>query len=1397
MYIDEEYTDIESDDIINNPLDPTGSEEYDDFDDGSDLGNMDYRGDVQVGKAGIGDSQWDRNVQLDSLHNLDAQRAELQPWTDQVGNAISQAVVGEIIGGTIEGLGYLLDVGSVIDLMSGQESEFGNFITDFGQSIREGTEENTRIYEDPNRPEGFFNSMGDTGWWFKNSVSVASTLSMLIPTMSATKGLSILGKGLSKGLGTIRKSADIAKNMGGKAKWMTEGISQAVMSRNIENWMEAHGTFEDKKQERLTQIDPETGEKFTEERAIKDASNAASENWKNGWAMLLQDIPQYLALGKVFNPITKKMESALGDAAKRGITANLKPWQQKLATSGGTFMSEGSEEAYQFMISERAKLRSDLKSGLIDDAEYDEKIKEAFGSEDLKTSAFFGGLGGNVFQVAGKGLNHVFKSKTRKEYEDNIGKIYDVQMKANVNQVSAMSQELHRADEDGKTETRKEIIDTYMLHMTAEALENDKYEAFIETIESMANMSEDDKANYKEISGGVEFDSELAKNYTPDILKSAKDMRKSYLKHRNKFTSDVSAHLSRLEVENSRWESKKSENAKNLNEIQESMGMAWKSQASDLTKSDWKRKEDTVVLERRIKDLKAQKAQSKSKQIKGFYDSVIKSKESKLAVQKKMNSKASEDRKSMSAQERETLENRKADDDLAKVAYEAVKDDIISTKEYEEAINDRISLNKAEMAYVRTPDGTAAFEKVKQKNHIENLTNEKDIEEAIVFVANNENFDDKEKKSMTESLNKRLKDIKLKKKENEARLAQEKEEAEADARLALKNEDPTVVDNQKKTTIDDSVEDENWNESIDVTTSVLNDHESTLKYNTEGSRSVPLLDKMKGISKYTAWMENTSSKIGEVFEYKVSPNIYSTNKKALELRKLFYASKAGGISQEIYDGLPIMAEHSTKPGVFTYIPQKPKYKKNPSPKDLLDLERYNNNYAYQRKVIIDRLKEGESTKTEIKFTSGGGLITDPSTEKGMAAENSLLDLQQVANDIDNIDIIFTDHDGLFMDSLKNPDSDFHGKIINVGKDSDKNLMAYRGGVFMKVRKADGKIFPLRLNLARNTVAQSEVLANILMDLAVPVLDENGVKKTLLEMDSYVSETSPELKEKIESVMGPELTLLGKDPSIEDLVNMFVYFSDKTKGKTSELYMKDGELFYNNKRITAESRDSSADISELVKFLNEGKRRQVSLKFLNEKNGYKRFLIENKIISTNATTDGAMFKNTSSHDYNTGETTGRRVQAYLAPLLPISIDRGNSNQTPQSKEIHARMDKTIKIGMNKNPDGVDKATYWYPNSSRRTREIDSMEEAIEKYQAELDAITDKVIPNDHGKGDDNVVAKAKKIVPPTPKVSDTRPGVVKNKDLSSPGVKKKKNRLGPLGKKTFNDNNTGAVSKKCQ
>src|SRR4030043_263038 len=145
---------------------------------------VDYLGDA-------GSSNYDENLSRQNIEYTGQFRGQNQPWTHQLGAAINQAVIGEIIGGTIEGAGYLLDLPQYIDVAKGTEEEFGNWFSDIGKSIREWSKETTPVYT--TYEEGEF-APDKWSWWMSNVPSVASTLSLVIPAVGTVRGLSMLGK---------------------------------------------------------------------------------------------------------------------------------------------------------------------------------------------------------------------------------------------------------------------------------------------------------------------------------------------------------------------------------------------------------------------------------------------------------------------------------------------------------------------------------------------------------------------------------------------------------------------------------------------------------------------------------------------------------------------------------------------------------------------------------------------------------------------------------------------------------------------------------------------------------------------------------------------------------------------------------------------------------------------------------------------------------------------------------------------------------------------------------------------------------------------------------------------------------------------------------------------------
>src|SRR5690625_4090226 len=103
-------------------------------------------------------------------------RAERQGALEQFRNSIVQGVGGHIIGGGIETAGYMLELLNSDSYVRSGENNFGNAISEFGKRIKQNLEEDFPIYT---MEEGGFNP-ADSGWWFQNAASIASSLGLAL-----------------------------------------------------------------------------------------------------------------------------------------------------------------------------------------------------------------------------------------------------------------------------------------------------------------------------------------------------------------------------------------------------------------------------------------------------------------------------------------------------------------------------------------------------------------------------------------------------------------------------------------------------------------------------------------------------------------------------------------------------------------------------------------------------------------------------------------------------------------------------------------------------------------------------------------------------------------------------------------------------------------------------------------------------------------------------------------------------------------------------------------------------------------------------------------------------------------------------------------------------------------
>lgn len=345
--------------------------------------------------------------------DVNLQLAEQQSNFSKIVNSLGQTLVSEIGIGTIKGFSDLFDlVGQVTGF---SDADYTNPFTKVLEEAQEGFRAWAPIYADPNKNitnGGLF----DVGWIASNFPSVASSLTLLIPSTAATKALSYVGKSASgftkAGLRAMsRTNKAIAANkklnafqrainsssLGKTASLFLENGTTAVMSRALENYQEARQTYSEVLPEAMQHIQNMSEEDYSKfvkanSQLIKDyeldpndrtslakgiAKASADRTFQMDWANVAFDIIQMYALRNAWRglkndpTLSSKVRRANKNIAKypgksvdeiKAIKA-ARPFKEKAFEKAedlfygsklivGAQLSEGVEEAINY-ISQR------------------------------------------------------------------------------------------------------------------------------------------------------------------------------------------------------------------------------------------------------------------------------------------------------------------------------------------------------------------------------------------------------------------------------------------------------------------------------------------------------------------------------------------------------------------------------------------------------------------------------------------------------------------------------------------------------------------------------------------------------------------------------------------------------------------------------------------------------------------------------------------------------------------------------------------------------------------------------------------------------------------------------------------------------------------------------------
>lgn len=421
-------------------------------------------------------------VTINPIDDLNKELSEAQSGFNKLVHGIEQAVVSEIGIGTVKGISDLVDaIGQGIGVSDG---DYTNPVSQYLAGLQKDFEEYTPIYYDQNKN---INSGGltDMGWWASNLPSIASSLTLLIPSAGAVKAVSLLGK-LSKvqrfsnnavkfmrGTKYLNKLTHVSPKNIDRFNRFVENGTTAALSRVMENYQEAQQVYDDVKNNVLNTFNNKDfteqdyqeviernsdileGVDINDKNAVADAiaHRSATRTFKEDFTNIGFDIIQLYALRNTWKGLRKAHGSASLDLANKrvietaGKTAkeieaidasktflNKKLEQLAAITKGGyktvfAESTEGIEEAVNYIAQQEG---THLGQYLLDGKDgkgLDSRLSQYVNAPQLWDSAFWGVLGGIVFQGLGSSFKRV-QQKVEEGFSKKDTTVEDVKKKS-------------------------------------------------------------------------------------------------------------------------------------------------------------------------------------------------------------------------------------------------------------------------------------------------------------------------------------------------------------------------------------------------------------------------------------------------------------------------------------------------------------------------------------------------------------------------------------------------------------------------------------------------------------------------------------------------------------------------------------------------------------------------------------------------------------------------------------------------------------------------------------------------------------------------------------------------------------------------------------------------------
>lgn len=306
-----------------------------------------------------------------------------------------------------------------------------------------------------------------------------------------------------------------------------------------------------------------------------------------------------------------------------------------------------------------------------------------------------------------------------------------------------------------------------------------------------------------------------------------------------------------------------------------------------------------------------------------------------------------------------------------------------------------------------------------------------------------------------------------------------------------------------------------------------------------------------------------------------------------------------------------------------------------SKKDINGKDQYYINPATEilRTHIVNHLVKGGSIN-DIKTTVQGQYKGMLKVDDNKLANNNILKLSGVK------DLKYVRDNLYVVDSFGNLKNIQTGKTKSFSNGKTKKNAA--GEIYLSIPQANGKPFPLKLNIKKISESEAVLLYEIYKEIIIRD-DTLGIT---------VSQVNDGLKQVILQSFDAELKIIGGnklDVKLQDIVDLLIYQSSNVKSQMHITKDRDGNnvLMYSNgvesKMSTKETIEE--DMGNIIDYLVNNKRHQIKIepKFAtdntktnlrSESADYLKYLIDNDVLTTNAVVNEPTFQGYTNIYLNT-------------------------------------------------------------------------------------------------------------------------------------------------------------------